>query len=109
MKHTQGPWKFGKELSSRAGEWLISFDAGNKGRGVEIAETRVGSGKESGNARLIAAAPDLLDALKEATAVLEAFKFQSQTASQVLGEVYAVIAKATGEANEKVEVPTTAQ
>ena len=62
MKHTSGPWKFGKELSCRAGEWLISFDAGNKGRGVAIAETRVGSGSETANARLIAAAPDLLEA-----------------------------------------------
>ena len=61
-KHTPGPWKYGAELSSRTGEWLISFDAGNRGRGIGIAETRPGSGQEEANARLIAAAPDLLEA-----------------------------------------------
>ena len=62
--HTPGPWKFGKELTARSGEWLVSFDAGSKGRGIAIAETRAGSGNEEANARLIAAAPDLLAACK---------------------------------------------
>ena len=62
-KYTPGPWKYGAELSSRTGEWLISFDAGNRGRGIGIAETRPGSGQEEANARLIAAAPELLEAL----------------------------------------------
>jgi len=61
-KHTPGPWKFGKELTARSVEWLVSFDAGSKGRGIAIAETCAGSGNEDANARLIAAAPELLEA-----------------------------------------------
>lgn len=61
-QHTPGPWKFGKELGARSGEWLVSFDAGSKGRGIAIAETRTGPGSEEANARLIAAAPELLEA-----------------------------------------------
>ncbi len=70
-KHTQGPWKYGIELSSRSKEWLISFDAGYRGRGIGIAETKAGSGQEEANARLISAAPELLDALEEAVCALE--------------------------------------
>lgn len=70
-KHTPGPWKYGIELSSRSGEWLISFDAGYRGRGICIAETRPGTGHEEANARLIAAAPELLEALEEAVCALE--------------------------------------
>ena len=63
-KHTPGPWKVDKELTSRSGEWLIAMDAGDKGRGIAIAETRVATGAELANARLIAAAPELLEALQ---------------------------------------------
>lgn len=55
-KHTQEPWKYEKELSAGCDEWLISMDAGDRGRGICIAETRPGSvagGKE--NARRIVA------------------------------------------------------
>lgn len=54
-KHTKEPWKVEKELNSRSGEWLISMDAGDKGRGIAIAETRVGSGCEEENAKRIVA------------------------------------------------------
>ena len=63
--HTPGPWKFGKELTARSGEWLVSFNAGSKGRGIAIAETRAGSGNEEANARLIAASPTMYDYLVE--------------------------------------------
>lgn len=72
-QHTPGPWKFGKELTARSGEWLVSFDAGSKGRGIAIAETRAGSGNEEFDARLIAAAPDLLNSLREAMSAVEVF------------------------------------
>ena len=64
-KHTPGPWKFGKELTARSVEWLVSFDAGSKGRGIAIAETCAGSGNEDANARLIAASPTMYDYLVE--------------------------------------------
>ena len=59
-KHTPGPWKVDKELTSRSGEWLIAVDAGDKWRGIAIAETRVATGAELANARLLASAPELL-------------------------------------------------
>jgi len=62
--HTPGPWKYGKELTAHAGEWLISLDRGNH-RGMCIAETRPGSGDEQANARLISAAPDMYAVLRE--------------------------------------------
>ena len=55
-KHTPEPWKYEKELSAGCDEWLISMDAGDRGRGICIAETRPGSvagGQE--NARRIVA------------------------------------------------------
>jgi hypothetical protein len=52
---TQGRWKSDKELLSRAGEWVICFDAGDVGRGIVIAETRPGSGREQSNSKFIAA------------------------------------------------------
>ena len=42
-KHTPEPWKYEKELSAGFDEWLISMDAGDRGRGICIAETRPGS------------------------------------------------------------------
>ena len=61
-KHTGATWKVDVELGSRNGEYLITVDAGDRGMGMAIAETRVGSGHERANARLIAAAPELLEA-----------------------------------------------
>ena len=89
-KHTPGPWKYGAELSSRTGEWLISFDAGNRGRGIGIAETRPGSGQEEANARLIAAAPELLEALEELLA-------ETRINGAFADKARAAIAKARGE------------
>lgn len=55
MEHTREPWKYGKELSASAGEWLISVDAGSCWRGNPIAETRPATGDEQANARRIVA------------------------------------------------------
>ncbi len=70
-KHTAGPWKIEVELGSRHGEFLIAKDAGDRGRGIAVAETRTGSGSERANARLIAAAPELLAALQDALQLIE--------------------------------------
>lgn len=98
--HTPGPWKFGKELTARSGEWLVSFDAGSKGRGIAIAETRAGSGNEEANARLIAAAPQLLEALQTTAANLRSWKAANgggiKTFDSWLEAVEEAIAKAEG-------------
>lgn len=78
-KHTPGPWKVEKELTSRSGAWLIAMDAGDRGRGIAIAETVPATGKEMANARLIAASPTMFDYIiarsalgdAEASAILE--------------------------------------
>ncbi len=59
--HTPGPWKVEKELSSRLAEWLITMDAGDRGRGIAIAETVPATGRELANAHLIAAAPTMYE------------------------------------------------
>jgi len=105
MRHTPGPWKFGKELSAHSGEWLISYDAADRGQGIPIAETRPGSGQESANARLIAAAPELLEALEAALACGLVPKMTAKDggaagrikAVQAGDKVRAAIAKARGE------------
>lgn len=61
---TSGPWKIDVELASRSGELLISYDAGERGRGIAIAETRPATGKEIANARYITACdPDTIGSL----------------------------------------------
>lgn len=98
--HTPGPWKFGKELTARSGEWLVSFDAGSKGRGIAIAETRAGSGNEEANARLIAAAPELLAALERAYMALIGYlpAHRNDVTDAAIGAAHAAITKATGRA-----------
>ena len=94
-KHTSGPWKFGKELSSHAGEWLISMDVGLN-RGNPIAEIRPGTGDESANARLISSAPDLLEALRDARRLIElVVPFEGD----VTRKIDKAISKATGQAS----------
>lgn len=69
-KHTPGPWKVESELGSR--NWVIAFDAGSRGRGIAIAETRSGvtGASELSNARLIAEAPEMLSVLQAVYDVL---------------------------------------
>ena len=63
-KHTPGPWKCGLYLGQLS--WFVHMDVGDRGRGMEIVEGVAGLTHEQrlANARLIAAAPDLLEALK---------------------------------------------
>ena len=53
---TPGPWATDRHLGSRSGEVLICLDAQDRGRGIAIAETVPGTGKEACNAAYIAAA-----------------------------------------------------
>lgn len=71
-KHTPGPWHIvpygdGDQkviCSDKAGNWRIAFMATSSGSLEELAEIRA-------NARLIAAAPELLDALSDLIGSLE--------------------------------------
>lgn len=90
-KHTPGPWTQHK--------WPFGFDvvAGNSDQSRVVASTCTSDfagSEDAANARLIAAAPDLLQALVEASVALR-FGHNSLVA---LEKAQAAIAKAAGEA-----------
>lgn len=57
MKHTQGPWEH-RTFAIYAGKELIGHTGGTLGAGPKTME-------QEANARLMAAAPDLLESLEE--------------------------------------------
>ena len=104
--HTKGPWKVGQYLGSLS-SFHVHMDAGNKGGGIVVVEAVAGITTEQrlANARLIAAAPELLDALKIAEKKLVELE---NAVSGGDDEIYvegailtarAAIAKATGASN----------
>lgn len=99
-KHTPGPWK---AIPPKLGTaWVI--DSGNPdapiamlyGANTPIQMKRARSGEAEANARLIAAAPELLAALQHVQRRLEARGGDFLEGTQEV--VRAAIAKATGEA-----------
>lgn len=98
-KHTPAPWRVERQNPiPTTGEWMI---AGAKPG--YLAEVRnCGSGSVEANARLIAAAPDLLEALIEMTNALDLMQWKRL--GSTLGKPYekarAAIARVTGEMNE---------
>lgn len=97
-KHTHGPWRVERQnVSPTTGEWMI---AGAKPG--YLAEVRdCGSGCAAANARLIAAAPELLEAIEETlTAGINWYETATKSDASELGFVVrarAAIAKAKGE------------
>ena len=89
--HTPGPWKIG----AREGENLPILDsAGNNLALADFAEVANNADKVEANARLIAAAPELLAALKEAHRILLA---QGNTPGRLeVAGIRVAIAKAEG-------------
>ncbi len=87
-EYTSGPWKWDRTDAPRG--WMVSAHGGS----YDIAIVRNGSclPENEYNARLIAAAPELLEALEYAIK-------QVPELATVPG-IAAVIAKATGETNE---------
>ena len=93
MNHTPAPWKIDGAISTRV---LLIDDA--KGYAIaEIVDTR-----NPANARLIAAAPDLLDALCTALPFVEDHEgsdiYKAGAVARAVREIRAVIKAATGEA-----------
>ena len=89
-KHTPGPWMFDATLKgdgSFGGSYIVS---NNAKRTWPLAEVY-----SEDNARLIAAAPELLEALMDALKDLEALS-QWDNASACARKARAAIAKATG-------------
>lgn len=91
MTHTPGPWRHEKDFSVRATN------------NYEIAHVSHMNYERGGtceaNARLIAAAPDMLEALKWAAEILESYKNQKCGIHiDAIEKARAAIAKATGAA-----------
>lgn len=88
-KHTPGPW----QATFEDYRWIIDCQ-GEFGPKKALAVTAGFYPKHEGNARLIAAAPELLEALQSAKDFLAVTGFDS---SDVYAEVSAAIKKSTGE------------
>lgn len=96
-KHSSGPWEWRAEGESNHFSVLKAHD-GIAGGPAIIARLRC-----EANARLIAAAPDLLEALRVVTAALQSCRIgmadsvARKLAGEMVEQARAAIAKATGE------------
>ena len=90
--HTKGPWK----LDGGKQEW---FSVRADHYGVVCNIPGYGIGAREANARLIAAAPELLEALEECKEVMaDPFAYGETCISDAIAKARAAIAKAKGEA-----------
>jgi hypothetical protein len=92
MKHTQGPWRIGKTYGSVVCDTPIPEMRGSddvEGYGGHLIAESI----TKANANLIAAAPDLLEALKDALCALECCGKDYPAATKAR----AAIAKATNQ------------
>lgn len=85
-KHTPGPWRV---AGKRDGLRLIRSDA---------VDMPVANAFDDGNAALIAAAPELLAALRPLVAIVNGARVKRDKRAQYLDEARSAIAKATGAA-----------
>jgi len=94
QQHTPGPWKCSQYLGHPA--WSVHMDAGDRGRGSTIVDGVAGIDLEQrlANARLIAAAPDLLEALCKLSELYDAMG-APRGPTRIIAD--AAIAKALGE------------
>ena len=95
VKHTPGPW--GVNQSADEGAWDIGTGEwqGDSYGGLQIATAWGFYGRAEADARLIAAAPELLQALEAMVALLDA---DGWSWPQQLADARAAIAKAKGAA-----------
>ena len=92
-KHTPGPWKCSQHLGHPA--WSVHVDSGDRGRGLIIVDGVAGIDREHrlANARLIAAAPELLEALEYIGRFIDPTAKDAET---MVKHARIAIAKATG-------------
>ena len=95
IKHTQGPWSIELDHASNTSEFIRARIDGEM---HDIASLLCDeTGNASANARLIAAAPAMLDALHEALAMLNDPDADTADAWRVQSRIESVIAKAIGQ------------
>lgn len=95
-KHTPGPWRVteGRRIDSGRGYSTAIADVWAHGEGADDAPS---TGEAEANARLLAAAPDLLEACKEAVAVANMSDEDKPTLDDIdWARLRAAIAKAEG-------------
>lgn len=93
-KHTPGPWKVGNSHSN----YIINHQYGDGSWGYLMSLSSVVHGEaEEANAKLIAAAPELLEALERVSTFFESSESYSQE-WRLKQELGLVIAKARGAA-----------
>jgi hypothetical protein len=94
--YTKGPWNTGDSMNEfyNGRDWTVPVWASNGPEGGKIAAEAIAPAREmaQANARLIAAAPDLLEALQEIVETLDTNDFAHWTES-----ARSAIAKATGQ------------
>lgn len=94
--HTPGPWEYCTGPSLNGRYHTVETKRDKDEDQLMICECYEGTDEQNeANARLMAAAPDMLDALQ---LVLDTYGFDSSTDSSIWQTVTAAIAKATGEA-----------
>lgn len=96
-QHTPGPWKTDIPYRGDKYRYVIADQAPFP---HEIARLEVARGQTEANARLIAAAPELLESLIEVTEILPCLFEGTRTPEpgSIGGKAMAAIAKATGAA-----------
>ena len=99
-KHTPGPWSW---VKNRVGYWDLQDEHGNiiaddgSAGGEYSGWLDIGGPECDGNARLIAAAPDLLDALQSAQMAMLGYTHRNEIIQAALDKTAAAIAKATNQ------------
>lgn len=92
-RHTPGPWHIEDTNSAKLTMVVAPDEAGSNAGWVVIGQ--VGGPNKEANARMISAAPDMLDALHQARAWLESWA----SAEEQLAVINAAIVKAEGGAS----------
>ena len=97
QKHTPGPWVL--EVTGWQDDRLPDFHQVRGDHGKEIADVHIHSAEMFANARLIAAAPEMLAALRSACAMLSEPVIRDRRNSDpaALIMIRSAIAKATGQ------------
>lgn len=90
MKHTKGPW-----VVRKSEPWVIAKDYGNQKSVVHLNISSAPSERDLANARLIAAAPELLDALIVAKQLMD-MDMDGWGTEAALEQARAAIKKALG-------------
>jgi hypothetical protein len=100
MKHTPGPWGYSNDLNRNSG--TPGYSVGVAGQQIaEIDHTDTAMGRDAeANARLIAAAPEMLEALEECITSEGAMAFRSREyAERRIKAINEIVIKAIAKAD----------